>query len=81
MDKEAYIFGVGLFFFNLTSPFIAVVSLSVYTTFLTPVGTTTNAMFMAAGGYKFGDYLKVGAFLLLYFLVVCLSLIPLIWPF
>ena len=62
-------------------PFMAVVAVSASTAFLTPVGTTTNAMVMAAGGYKFGDYLKVGAPLLLFFLAVSLSLIPLIWPF
>lgn len=62
-------------------PFMAVVAVSASTAFLTPVGTTTNAMVMAAGGYKFGDYLKVGAPLLLFFLVISLSLIPLIWPY
>lgn len=62
-------------------PFMAVVAVSASTAFLTPVGTTTNAMVMAAGGYKFGDYLKVGTPLLLFFLVISLSLIPLIWPF
>ncbi|MEM1322471.1 MAG: SLC13 family permease [Bacteroidota bacterium] len=62
-------------------PFMAVVAVSASTAFLTPVGTTTNAMVMAAGGYKFSDYLKVGAPLLLLFLIVSLILIPLIWAF
>lgn len=62
-------------------PFMAVVAVSASTAFLTPVGTTTNAMVMAAGGYKFGDYVKVGSLLLLAFLLVSLGLIPLIWPF
>ena len=62
-------------------PFMAVVAVSASTAFLTPVGTTTNAMVMAAGGYRFGDYLKVGAGLLLIFLAASLGLIPLIWPF
>ncbi len=62
-------------------PFMAVVAVSASTAFLTPVGTTTNAMIMAAGGYKFMDYLKVGTPLLLFYIVVSLCLIPLIWPF
>ena len=62
-------------------PFMIVVAISASTAFLTPVGTTTNAMVMQAGGYKFIDYLKVGAPLLLLFLIVTLLLVPIIWPF
>ena len=62
-------------------PFMIVVAISASTAFLTPVGTTTNAMVMSAGGYKFKDYLKVGAPLLLLFLITTLLLVPLIWPF
>ncbi|MUU78395.1 SLC13 family permease [Winogradskyella endarachnes] len=63
------------------APFMIVVAISASTAFLTPVGTTTNAMVMTAGGYKFMDYLKVGAPLLLLFLITSLILVPLIWPF
>ena len=63
------------------APFMIVVAISASTAFLTPVGTTTNAMVMTAGGYKFMDYLKVGAPLLLLFLITSLLLVPLIWPF
>jgi di/tricarboxylate transporter len=62
-------------------PFMITVAISASTAFLTPVGTTTNAMVLAAGGYKFKDYLKVGAPLLLLFLITTLLLVPLIWPF
>ncbi|RED48216.1 TrkA family protein [Seonamhaeicola aphaedonensis] len=62
-------------------PFMIVVAISASTAFLTPIGTTTNAMVMTAGGYKFMNYLKVGAPLLLLFLVVSLVLVPMIWPF
>jgi len=63
------------------TPFMVVVAISASTAFLTPIGTTTNAMVMTAGGYKFKDYFIVGAPLLLMFLVVSLLLVPLIWPF
>jgi di/tricarboxylate transporter len=62
-------------------PFMIVVAISASTAFLTPIGTTTNAMVMTAGGYKFMDYLKVGAPLLFIFLIITLILVPLIWPF
>jgi di/tricarboxylate transporter len=67
---------------NLSAaPFMIAVAISASTAFLTPVGTTTNAMVMTAGGYKFIDYVKVGAPLLLLFLITTLLLAPLIWPF
>ncbi len=63
------------------APFMIVVAISASTAFLTPIGTTTNAMVMTAGGYKFMNYLKVGAPLLLIFFIISLILVPLIWPF
>jgi di/tricarboxylate transporter len=62
-------------------PFMIAVAVSASTAFLTPVGTTTNAMVLTAGGYKFKDYFKVGAPLLLLFLITTLILVPIIWPF
>ncbi|MFS4455842.1 SLC13 family permease [Maribacter sp. 2304DJ31-5] len=62
-------------------PFMIVVAVSASTAFLTPVGTTTNAMVMAAGGYKFMDYVKVGGPLLLLFFIATVFLVPLIWPY
>jgi di/tricarboxylate transporter len=63
------------------APFMIAVAISASTAFLTPVGTTTNAMVMTSGGYKFIDYVKVGAPLLLLFLITTLTLVPIIWPF
>lgn len=62
-------------------PFMIVVAISASTAFLTPIGTTTNAMVMTAGDYKFMDYLKVGAPLLFVFLIISLVLVPILWPF
>lgn len=61
--------------------FLIVVAVSASTAFLTPVGTTTNAMVMAAGNYKFVDYLKVGAPLLLLIFIATVLLVPLIWTY
>lgn len=62
-------------------PFMIAVAISASTAFLTPVGTTTNAMVLSSGGYKFTDYIKVGGPLLLLFFIATLVLVPLIWNF
>jgi di/tricarboxylate transporter len=49
--------------------------------FLTPIGTAPNIMVMTPGSYRFSDYAKVGAPLLVLFLIVSLALIPVFWPF
>lgn len=49
--------------------------------FLTPIATPTNLMVMAPGGYKFGDYWKLGLPLLLWFFVIATFYVPLIWRF
>ncbi len=57
------------------------IAVAASTAFLTPIGTTTNLMVMAPGEYRFGDYAKVGGPLVTIFLVICVVLIPIIWPF
>lgn len=62
-------------------PLLITVAISASTAFLTPIGTTTNAMVMSAGNYKFMDYFKVGFPLLILFIITTLLLVPIIWPF
>ncbi|WP_223269197.1 SLC13 family permease [Polaribacter sp. IC063] len=62
-------------------PLLITIAISASTAFLTPIGTTTNAMVMSSGGYKFLDYFKVGLPLLILFLITTLILVPIIWPF
>jgi len=47
---------------------------------LTPVQTPANLMVMAPGGYRFGDYWKLGLPILLLWLAVALIVIPIVWP-
>ena len=49
--------------------------------FLTPIATPTNLMVMGPGGYKFGDYWKLGLPLLIWFFVVATFFVPMIWRF
>ncbi|GMQ79200.1 MAG: SLC13 family permease [Anaerolineae bacterium] len=61
-------------------PLLMTVAISASTAFLTPIGTATNLMVAAPGGYSFKDYIKVGGPLILLFLLASLALVPLIWP-
>jgi di/tricarboxylate transporter len=48
---------------------------------LTPVATPANLMVMEPGGYRFGDYWKLGLPVLAWYFVVSVFLVPLIWTF
>jgi di/tricarboxylate transporter len=58
-------------------------SLNVVTSaaFLTPVATPANLMVLAPGGYRFGDYARLGLPLLAWYFVVAVGVVPLIWRF
>ena len=58
-----------------------VVTVAAAASFLTPVATPVNMMVLGPGGYRFGDYWKMGLPLLLWFLAVALGLVPLVWRF
>jgi di/tricarboxylate transporter len=62
-------------------PLMMTVAVAASTAFLTPIGTTTNLMVLAPGDYRFSDYAKVGGPLVMIFMIICLILIPIIWPF
>lgn len=62
-------------------PYLITVAISASTAFLTPVGTTTNAMVLSAGGYTFMDYVRVGGPLLFLFFLATVLLVPLLWPY
>jgi di/tricarboxylate transporter len=49
--------------------------------FLTPVATPANMMVMGPGGYRFGDYWRLGLVLVLLFFIVSVGLVPLVWRF
>jgi len=49
--------------------------------FMTPIATATNLMVMGPGGYRFGDYWRLGVPLMGLYFVVAVLLVPVIWPF
>lgn len=59
--------------------FIIAVMFAASTSFYTPVGYQTNAMIMGPGGYKFFDFIRIGAPLNLVILVVTVLTIVGLW--
>jgi di/tricarboxylate transporter len=47
---------------------------------LTPMATAANMMVMGPGGYRFGDYARLGLPLLVWFFVVAVGVVPVFWP-
>lgn len=61
-------------------PFLMVVAVSASCAFLTPIGHQSNTLVLGPGGYRFGDYWKLGLPLSLVVLVVAIPMILFIWP-
>ena len=62
-------------------PMLMGVAVAAAAAFLTPVATPANLMVMEPGGYRFGDYWKLGLPLLALFGVVAVLLVPVFWAF
>jgi di/tricarboxylate transporter len=62
-------------------PLLMAVTVAAAAAFLTPVATPVNLMVMGPGGYRFGDYWRLGLPLLLFFVAVGTFLVPVFWPF
>ncbi|MDX5376818.1 MAG: anion permease [Halomonas sp.] len=61
-------------------PFLMAVAVSASCAFLTPIGHQSNTLVMGPGGYRFGDYWKMGLPLELVVMAVAIPMILLVWP-
>lgn len=59
---------------------VVAVMFSASASFATPIGYQTNTLVYGPGGYRFSDYLKVGAPLNLILAVTATFIIPFFWP-
>jgi di/tricarboxylate transporter len=62
-------------------PLLMAVCVAAAAALLTPVATPANLMVMGPGGYRFGDYWKLGLPLLVLYGLVAVFLVPLVWSF
>ncbi|ARJ67414.1 permease [Magnetospirillum sp. ME-1] len=61
-------------------PFLMAVALGAASDFLTPIGHQCNTLVMGVGGYRFGDYWRLGLPLSVIVLVSGTVLILMVWP-
>jgi len=62
------------------TPFVMAVAYGTSCSFLTPIGYQTNTLVYGAGGYRFGDFARLGLPLVLMVWIVGGWLIPVFWP-
>ena len=60
--------------------FLMAVAIGASCAFLTPIGHQNNALIMGPGGYKFGDYWRVGLPLEILIVAVATPLLLIAWP-
>ena len=72
--------------YMILAAFVAIVAVLIAVTFaasasfLTPVGYQTNTMVYGPGGYRFGDYARLGLPLTLLVIAALVVVVPVVWP-
>ena len=61
-------------------PFLMAVAIGASCAFLTPIGHQSNTLVMAPGGYRFGDYWRLGLPLSILVVLCAVPAILWIWP-
>lgn len=61
-------------------PFLMGVAVAASCAFLTPIGHKNNTIIMGPGGYRFGDYWRMGLLLEVLVVVVAVPVILTVWP-
>jgi di/tricarboxylate transporter len=62
-------------------PFAMVVAMAASAAFMTPVSSPVNTLVLGPGNYQFSDFVKIGVPFTLIVMVVCVLLIPVLFPF
>ena len=62
-------------------PFIIATCIAASASFSTPIGYQTNTYVYSVGGYRFGDFIKIGLPLALIYFIGSMYLIPKVWSF
>ncbi|HBR3116827.1 TPA: SLC13 family permease [Klebsiella pneumoniae] len=62
-------------------PFAMVVAMAASAAFMTPVSSPVNTLVLGSGKYSFSDFVKIGVPFTILVMVVCVLLIPVLFPF
>ncbi|TNA90482.1 SLC13 family permease [Klebsiella pneumoniae] len=62
-------------------PFAMVVAMAASAAFMTPVSSPVNTLVLGPGKYSFSDFVKIGEPFTILVMVVCVLLIPVLFPF
>lgn len=60
--------------------FLMAVAIGASSAFLTPIGHQNNALIMGPGGYRFGDFWRMGLPLKILVVIVSVPMLAIIWP-
>ncbi|MFC2188845.1 SLC13 family permease [Fulvivirgaceae bacterium LMO-SS25] len=61
-------------------PFLMAVAIGASAAFLTPIGHQSNTLVMSPGGYKFGDYWRMGLPISILIVAISIPMILMVWP-
>jgi di/tricarboxylate transporter len=61
-------------------PFAIAIMVAASASFLTPIGYQTNTMVYGPGGYRFGDYARLGLPLTIIVIAAIMGIVPVVWP-
>ncbi len=64
----------------VSSPFYLAIAFAASASFITPIGYQTNLIIFGPGGYKFKDFIKIGAPLTVLYLLIVLVCIYFLYP-
>ncbi|MCU0481676.1 MAG: SLC13 family permease [Anaerolineae bacterium] len=61
--------------------FLMTVGIAATMAFATPIGTPVNMLVMSPGNYRFTDYTRIGVMLIIMSFIICMILLPILFPF
>lgn len=62
-------------------PFTMIIAVAASAAFMTPVSSPVNTLVMVPGGYKFGDFARIGVPFTVLVMIVSVFLVPILFPF
>lgn len=62
-------------------PFAMIVGIAASAAFMTPVSSPVNTLVLGPGGYKFGDFVKIGVPFTIIVMIISVLLVPILFPF